>query len=160
MNCKVLMIAILMTFTPLAGCLGGEEVDFVEEYIGESLVIFVFNGTDANGALTDNGSDHLFDATFETNPTSSENITLSNLTIKIIVDGGVPIQCSHNNQSTSCTFNDGNGDSVWSQNEVLTIKENQDDICSSAGCDVDVEFFIRGSDGGDKYAGEFELQLT
>lgn len=155
MNADKMLVLILIILLPLTGCLGNEPEPEPEPVLvpSEGLDPVHMNYSDSIDSVTDGGSDNLIDVEL----ISDHEFDWVDIRVWLKIDGGVPIRCYQNNQSADCTFGDGDGDSIWQQNEMITILEGQNSLCDSGGCEIDTEIRLE-NDAGDVHIIDSNIQ--
>ena len=110
---------------------------FEEEDNGGSLVLYNFDGEDANGAPGTGTADNLIRLTM----TDGENINWANLKVQIEVDNAAPVTCDNPGQDTGAVCLlvpfEGDGGQFWGPGDGVTVKESGQDVCA-ASCTIDV----------------------
>ena len=138
----VLMLLILL---PLSGCVTENEDNSEGEE--ESVVIDVeIESNDSVNSVSSESNDELIDVTLLSE--NEFNLTELEFTISYTNDGIDYIaSCSHDDDDPECSFSAGNGNSVWEQNETLTISEYGVNICETEDCSLTLAIKSQYSDG-------------
>ena len=114
------------------------------------LVMYLFDGRDAAGTLTDGMGEDLVHIRM----TDGEPLSWAVLRIRIVVDGGPSMTCDELDKAdnySSCTYDFDRSDNNWDIAEEITIAEgNESDLCQGQqGCDVTVTIIKIGVGGDD-----------
>ena len=117
---------------------------------GGGLVMYLFDGRDAAGTLTDGMGEDLVHIKM----TDGEPLSWAVLRIRIVVDGGPLMTCDELDKAdnySSCTYDFDRSDNNWDIAEEITIAEgNESDLCQGQqGCDVTVTIIKIGVGGDD-----------
>ena len=140
-----IFVLLLVVLLPMSGCVtenednsGGEE---------ESVVIDVeIESNDSVNSVSSESNDELIDVTLLSE--NEFNLTELEFTISYTNDGIDYIaSCSHDDDDPECIFSAGNGNSVWEQNETLTISEYGVNICETENCSLTLAIKSQYSDG-------------
>ena len=139
----VLLLLILM---PLSGCITENE-DNSEGEEEEGVMIDVeIESIDSVNSVSSESNDELIDVTLLSE--NEFNITELEFTISYTNDGiDYMASCSHDDDEPECIFSAGNGNSVWEQNETLTISEYGVNICGTEDCSLTLHIKSQYSDG-------------
>ena len=117
--------------------------DLEEDNSGGGLTLYVFDGEDAHGSVTDGNGDNLVRITMS----QGGDLNWASVSVKISIDKGdgegfgAPVTCSNPGDDTgNCElveFGD-TGDQFWSVGDGVTIIESGQDLCTSGTCTVKV----------------------
>ena len=107
-----------------------------EDDEGPGLLLYVFGGEDATGAVTDGTGDDLVRITMS----QGADLNWASVSVKISVDNGAPITCSNGDASGDCDLIEfgTTGDQFWSVGDGVTIVESGQDLCSGGTCVIRV----------------------
>jgi hypothetical protein len=133
-------ITILLTLClMLAGCTELDAGSLAEENAGGDLTLYLFTGEDdSSGNPGADINDYLIRITMD----QGQDIGWSSISIKIEIDGGVPVTCDNPGVEGTgdCVleeFGTDTTDSVLSAGDGFRIKENGQNLCNAA-CSIDV----------------------
>ena len=103
------------------------------------LILYNFDGEDANGAPGAGTEDNLIRITM----IQGSNLNWASLRLQISVDNSAPVTCDNPGQDSGAVCSlvpfEGDGGQFWSVGDGVTVKENGQDVCS-ASCSIDVTF--------------------
>lgn len=137
MDLEKMLVLLIVLLLPLPGCLGNEP----EPEPAPDFVTIV--SSDSIDSVTDGGSDNLIDVEL----ISDHEFDWVDIKVKLEIGSMGPLNCYQNDQSADCTFGDGDGDSVWEQNEIITVSEGQTSLCNSGGCEIEIEIGLENDTG-------------
>ena len=143
MTADKMLVLLFVILLPLTGCLGNEPEPVPEPEPEPEADFVSINSSDSIDSVTDGGSDNLIDVEL----ISDHEFDWVDIKVQLQIDGGLPIHCYQNDQSADCTFGDGDGDSVWEQNEMITVLEGQNSLCNSGGCEIQLEIGLENDTG-------------
>ena len=114
------------------------------------LVMYLFDGRDAAGTLTDGMGEDLVHIRM----TDGEPLSWAVLGIRIVANGGPSMTCDELDKAdnySSCTYDFDRSDNNWDIAEEITIAEgNETDLCEvGQGCDITVTIIKIGVGGDD-----------
>ena len=141
MRADKILVLLLVVLLPLAGCLDNAPEPEPEPEPEPNLV--TISSRDSPNLVTDGGSDNLIDAELK----SDHEFDWADIGVRISIDGDFPIYCYQNDQNADCTFGDGDGDSIWEQDEMITVLEGQNSLCNSEGCEITIEILLENDNG-------------
>ena len=102
-----------------------------------NLVLYVFDGEDANGAPGTGTADNLIRLTM----TQGDNINWAAIRVQIEVDNAAPVTCDNPGQDSGavCVLVpfEGDGGQFWGPGDGVTVQESGQDVCA-ASCTIDV----------------------
>ena len=139
-----IFVLMLMILLPLSGCVTENEGSSEGEE--ESVVWDVeIESIDSVNSVSSESNDELIDATLLSE--HQLNLTELEFTIQYTSDGTTYVaSCSHDDDDPECVFSAGNGNSVWEQNETLTISEYGVNICEAENCTLTLSIAAQYSD--------------
>ena len=144
MTVDKILVLLLVVLLPLTGCLGMRANEPEPQPEPQPEPDFVsFNSSDSIDSVTDGGSDNLIDVEL----ISDHEFDWADIGVRISIDGDFPIYCYQNDQNADCTFGDGDGDSIWEQDEMITVLEGQNSLCNSEGCEITIEILLENDNG-------------
>ena len=146
MTADKMLVLLFVILLPLTGCLGNEPEPVPEPEPEPEPNFISINSSDSIDSVTDGGSDNLLDVEL----ISDHEFDWVDIKVYLVIDGDPPIHCYQNNQSADCTFGDGDGDSIWEQNEMITVLEGQNSLCNSGGCEIRIDIQLE-NDAGDAH---------
>ena len=142
MDKKQILATLLMPLLILSGCISDNANSEEDESDGVVLEVDI-ESTDADISVSDGTSDILIDAILQ----SSNQFNWSEIDVNLRYesDDGVrqSITCSQTDENAGCSISEGNGDSTWEQNEIISIAENELDICNSNNCSVYIQISLQ-----------------
>ena len=141
MTADKMLVLLFVILLPLTGCLGNEPEPVPEPEPEPDFVSI--NSSDSIDSVTDGGLDNLIDVEL----ISDHEFDWVDIKVYLVIDDDPPIQCYQNNQSAVCTFGDGDGDSIWEQNEMITVLEGQNSLCNSGGCEIRIDIGLENDAG-------------
>jgi hypothetical protein len=130
---------------PLSGCITENEDNSEGEEEGVMIDVEI-ESIDSVNSVSSESNDELIDVTLLSE--NEFNITELEFTISYTNDGiDYMASCSHDDDDPECIFSAGNGNSVWEQNETLTISEYGVNICGTEDCSLTLHIKSQYSDG-------------
>jgi len=140
MNKNQVFVFLFFPLLVLSGCI----FDDANSEDSDGVVLEVeIESNDAGVPVSDGTSDQLIDAVLQ----SSSQFNWSEIEVKIryeMDDGGnEAITCSQSDDAAGCSISEGNGNSAWEQNEIITIAENGLDICDSSNCSLLITIMLQ-----------------
>jgi ABC-type oligopeptide transport system substrate-binding subunit len=142
---------ILLTATLLlAGCTEAED-DEVDPEDTSTLQLYSFEGSDSSTSVSSNSGEDLADVMMEV----GAEILWDEVVVTIMVDESAPYVCSTDSNDESACHYETNQQAYWSVGDSITIKEGNDDLCSSV-CMIDITI-SKQSDGSEHVIGNVDV---
>ena len=144
---------ILLTATLLlAGCTEAED-DGVPPEDTPTLQIYNFEGSDSSTSVSSNSGEDLADVMMEV----GAEILWDEVVVTIMVDESAPYVCSTDSNDESACHYETNQQAYWSVGDSITIKEGNDDLCSSI-CTLDITI-NKQSDGSEHVIDNMDVNV-